>query len=105
MSEKFPSSPETPNEMESYALEQDRKKLEKLRSISPEAAEIIERIKDPSLPRETFLDEIERFNALTSGEAAGRYEDLFVNVSKERWARVKIFENGRITLSGSSHEA
>jgi len=85
-------------------LEMDQEVLDKLREISPEAADAFEALQDPTLSKDDFFAAVDtagrRFNTDLANPPEGLYSQVSRSISDKRRVKVKVFENGRIVFSG-----
>jgi hypothetical protein len=82
----------------------DRNTMLRARTSSPEVAAAFYKLQDPSMPLEMFFDEIGKYNDMATQPREGSYRQINTNIgSNGRSLSMKVFSNGRVTLSGSEH--
>src|SRR3989344_2369651 len=77
-------------------LELDEEVLERLRGISPEAADTFETLQNPALSKDDFFTAVDaasnRFGGNPAEQAEGLYSQVSRKVSDERQVKVKVFD-------------
>ncbi len=95
MSEKIPKPRHSFEEME---IEQEA--ISKLNSISPEAAAFYRTIGESGISKQEFADRVAKFNTIPqSVPEEGPYIEVKSAFTPERMLKMKIYENGRISIA------